>query len=624
MTDDLHPRSRWSLPLVLTAVGALGLLGLSVASLQRVTEEARASARLEARKTTVAIANSLRLAREEVEFDAELEPQAFRIESDRLVVSPELEWLDPPDVGSIEATLPTEARLLVGAARRLEFGGDVTAAIATFRRVAGWSELTPTQRTWVRLQSLHALARAGLPIDERFEEVWNELDATGPSHPLNIVGLIGLAALTEPAPPPWLSAALIRVPPSLLPTIWESWPPSWQPLRREAEAHVANVLARREVLRTARAWHRSATRSDWSCLGDRIVMFRATDATSSGHSGVGVVVPISHAYGMLSSRAFGHDRAEIDREVEPIFGGEAEAVVARDEGIAVLPGITLRPRPAGDPGQPLALVGIAVALVALFGAGLWLAGRAMRRERAAIRERVDFLTAVTHELKTPLASIRLHVEVLSQMRLDSAQRQRYLARLAAEERRVTLLVENLLEASSIERGTRGYDRRPVAIGEVVTEVVEGYSPMARRDGLEIETRLERPEAIIDIDRGAFDQVLLNLLENVRRYASEGGSCRVVGVVDGNGYELQISDRGPGIPARDRERIFGKFERGTGVANEANPGVGLGLFLARRIVRDLGGELSYRDRVDGPGATFVVRLPLGSEAGATSEKESRRA
>lgn len=624
MSDDLATRTRWSLPLVLTAVGALGLLGLSVASLQRVTEDARASARLEARKTTVAIANSLRLAQEEIEFGPIPEARVFRIEDDRLVVSPELEWLDPPNVESIEATLPTEVRLLVGVARRLEFSGEISTAIETFGRIAGRSELTPTQRTWVRLQSIHALARAGRSVHEAFEEVWSAIDASGPSHPLNVVGVVGLAALADPAPPEWLPAALSRLPPSLLPAIWESWPRSWQSLRREAESHVSTVLARRDGLRTARVWHRSAARSDWSCIGDRIVMFRATDPAQRGHSGIGAVVPISDAYRMLSSRAFGNDLAEIDREVEPILGDLAESAVTRDEGIAVLPGIALRPRPATDPGQPLALVGIAVALVALFGAGLWLAGRAMRRERAAIRERVDFLTAVTHELKTPLASIRLHVEVLSQMRLEPAQRQRYLARLAAEERRVTLLVENLLEASTIERGTRGYDRRPVAIGDVVTEAIEGYAPMARRDGLEVEARLEQPESIVHVDRGAFDQVLLNLLENVRRYAPEGGECRVTGVVDEDAYELQVSDRGPGIPERDRERIFGKFERGTGAANAANPGVGLGLFLARRIVRDLGGELSHRDRTDGPGATFVVRLPLPSATRAKDEKESRRA
>lgn len=624
MTTDRSSFPRWTLPLALIALGAAGLFAVSLMSLTKLAERARATAEVEARKATAATARTLRLSSEEVDptqFESTLQ---FEIRGDRLFVPSSIAWLDAPSTESIPDQLPTLVQQSLQEIRRQESEGRSDDATRKLLALAASSDLQRPESHWLALQAVFVAQRSG--GDPR--AILDTLDPSpltddaGPANPWNILGLLRVLHSLDREFPTWGVPRLAQVPTTIL-SEDALLDVTWGPDAKANRLRVAQLREQRETLRRARDWQRSGGTRLWSWQQGRIVVFRSSasefkrsgvspegDRRQASPNGVGVVLPPNAAFAALRKNA-GFD-AETDPDLLPHFGDAADRMVAKGVGVPVVPGIALEPTVTDEETRPLSLFGIAGALAALFGSGLWLAYRSVRREREVLEQRSQFLTAVTHELKTPLASIRLHTEVLAQPRLDEARRQRYLEQLSAEERRVTLLIENLLEASAVDRGARGYDRRQWAIATLVHESVSAFKPLARRDNLELLVDLQDEEVEVQADRGAVVQVLLNLFENVRRYARDGGVCEVHGSATQTFYEIQVSDHGPGIPAEDRVRIFERFERGRSAQNEGNPGVGLGLYLSRRILEDLGGELTCTDRASGSGTTFILRLRRSRE------------
>lgn len=237
--------------------------------------------------------------------------------------------------------------------------------------------------------------------------------------------------------------------------------------------------------------------------------------------------------------------------------------------------------------------------------------RTERALRAALASRDQFLSIASHELKTPLTSLRLLTQ--SAKRRFSAGRDTSLApeRLMAfveqtdrSVHRLMRLVDDMLDASRIASGQLSYHSEPIDLGALVDEVVERLRPQA--EGLGVPIRVERSDFFEGFwDRLRIDQVLTNLLTNALRY---GGRSPVEIVVrrDGNDAVLEVADRGPGIPLECRERVFERFERLPN--DESVPGLGLGLFLCREIVGHYGGRIAVESE-PGLGARFIVRLPL---------------
>ncbi len=266
-----------------------------------------------------------------------------------------------------------------------------------------------------------------------------------------------------------------------------------------------------------------------------------------------------------------------------------------------------------------------ITLALFLGLGTFLSLRALNQERWANQARSDFLTAVTHELKTPLSSIRLLTEILSEKESNKpnpANDQRMgppkdtsnklqMDRLAAETARLSLLVDNVLDLGRLERGERGYDLQPQDFNMLVKEAIHLYSPIARRDGMEIHLDLSSEQMILPLDKTSIIQLLLNLFENARRYAEEGKYLGIRTVSDPEKFRVYIEDRGPGIPLEERESIFKKFTKGYQAAQGGNPGVGLGLFLSRMIAREHSGDLKAIEPVSGEGACFQLELPNDS-------------
>ena len=265
---------------------------------------------------------------------------------------------------------------------------------------------------------------------------------------------------------------------------------------------------------------------------------------------------------------------------------------------------TLGPEHGGGPNLSL-IVGLAVVNALMVAIGLWQ----LRRERELARLRADFVAGVSHELRTPLAQMRMFSDTLLLDRIRNPDEGRRAVEIIAREtRRLSQLVENVLYFHRHHRAPETPPLEPVDLAALVVEVVDNFRPLAaaRRVGIAVRRPLE--ELIVRANADALRQVLLNLLDNAVKFGPAGDSVTVaLESVDGTA-RLSVEDRGAGVPAADRDRIFQPYERGhTGGAG----GAGIGLAVVHRIVADHRGTVAVEDR-GGGGARFVVALPLSDE------------
>ncbi len=253
-----------------------------------------------------------------------------------------------------------------------------------------------------------------------------------------------------------------------------------------------------------------------------------------------------------------------------------------------------------------ALIGIA--LLSIMG-GAWLVFRDLQREVQEARRRSDFVSNVSHELKTPLTSIRMFTELLAEGRVESpARAKEYLGIITSETARLTRLINNVLDFARLEKGEKRYHFQDISLVEVVRKTVESYRPHLDRGGFQLEVAIPAESLCVHGDRDGLAQVVLNLLSNAEKYSSEVKSIRVALKRNGDSACLEVEDRGRGVPKGFEERIFEQFVRAHDSLSDAIPGAGLGLTLARQIVRAHKGEIWYEPR-QGGGARFIVQLPI---------------
>jgi len=251
------------------------------------------------------------------------------------------------------------------------------------------------------------------------------------------------------------------------------------------------------------------------------------------------------------------------------------------------------------------------------GLGLYLLGGLLAilwfvRNARAARSQADFVAAVSHEMKTPIAGIQAMAEMLADGRVtDPARAHAYAERIRAEAARLGAGVRNVLDAARIERDPTSIVRRtPVEPGALVTDLAAVMRPVFEGRGFRFHVVATPSPRPIPIDADAFGHVLANLLDNAAKFSTERREIDVdAGPVE-QGYRVVVADRGPGVPPAERARIFERFERGEHARTMALPGVGLGLHVARTLVRAHGGTIEVGDR-EGGGARFVVVWPGGS-------------
>lgn len=262
----------------------------------------------------------------------------------------------------------------------------------------------------------------------------------------------------------------------------------------------------------------------------------------------------------------------------------------------------------------LTLLLLVVALVSAIGAGSWLIVSDVRRQLTVARQKSDFVSNVSHELKTPLTSIRMFAELLGDDRVaDPARRREFLAIIGAESARLTRLINQVLDFSRMERGERTWKWAEVDLREVAQESMQTCRPPLEAAGVRLETVWGPDPVWVRGERDALVQVAVNLLSNVEKYAAVGGEARIgVGGAGSDGRDpeawLEVLDRGPGVPRGAEERVFEQFVRGDDSLASGIPGSGLGLALARRVARAHGGDLTYQRR-EGGGSVFRMTLPL---------------
>ena len=258
-------------------------------------------------------------------------------------------------------------------------------------------------------------------------------------------------------------------------------------------------------------------------------------------------------------------------------------------------------------------VGLLITLLLLaITAGSWLIVTDLNRQLTLARQKTDFVSNVSHELKTPLTSIRMFSEMLAEGRVaDPAKQRTYLNIISAESARLSRLINNVLDFSRSDRGLKKYELKPSDLAAIARETVATYRPHLESLGFEIATHGLEQLAPVQGDRDALAQVIVNLLSNAEKYSGDARSIRVSlepSVAGSPEIALSIQDRGPSVPRGCEEKIFEQFFRAHDSLSSGIPGSGLGLTLARQIARAHGGDVTYRPRPDG-GSCFTLGMPL---------------
>src|SRR6516162_325900 len=274
-----------------------------------------------------------------------------------------------------------------------------------------------------------------------------------------------------------------------------------------------------------------------------------------------------------------------------------------------------RPLPAGD--RRVLGAFAAYAGVALDQQRLAAQAEAAKPLAAADRMRTALLAAVSHDLRTPLASAKAAVTSLRSpdVRWDAADTEELLATADESLDRLTHLVENLLDMSRLQAGALSLFPRPSGLDEIVARALDNLDPLGRDITVEI------PESLpaVYADPAILERVVVNLTENALRYSPAGKPPLITASSLGDRVELRVVDRGPGIPEEDRERMFVPFQRLGDTDNTT--GVGLGLALSRGLTEAMDGTLTAED-TPGGGLTMTVSLPAAAGPGYEYEPGQR--
>jgi signal transduction histidine kinase len=250
--------------------------------------------------------------------------------------------------------------------------------------------------------------------------------------------------------------------------------------------------------------------------------------------------------------------------------------------------------------------------------GTSIIGRDISDRRKAEELKDEFLALVSHELRTPLASIVAHVELLlddpqienSQIdssQIDSSHRRRFLDVIHRNSLRLERLVGDLLFVAQLESSNLSLSMSNVDIVEVVKESIEAMSPRAQQSEIEISFLSERPYVLVNGDPGRLGQAMDNLISNAVKYSAPGTQVEIRIYANNGTCAIEIEDHGIGIAAEELGCLFERFFRGSTATSRHIQGVGLGLLIVRRTIREHGGDVTVTSKA-GVGTTFTVVLP----------------
>jgi signal transduction histidine kinase len=254
---------------------------------------------------------------------------------------------------------------------------------------------------------------------------------------------------------------------------------------------------------------------------------------------------------------------------------------------------------------------IAAALAAIAcGGGLVLVET--RRQLALAQQKTDFVSNVSHELKTPLTSIRMFAELMLGGRVEPAKREQYLRIIMVEAERLTRLINTVLDFARLERRQKRIDRLPLDLHAVLARVWETHEPHLRDLGFTSTCAAAPGPYPVLGDADALTQVLVNLLSNAEKYCNGTKEITLRSIAAAGEVCVSVLDRGSGVPPGEEARIFEPFYRADDSLASGIQGAGLGLALARRLILEHEGEITCGSRPGG-GSEFTFTLPLAASA-----------
>jgi signal transduction histidine kinase len=268
------------------------------------------------------------------------------------------------------------------------------------------------------------------------------------------------------------------------------------------------------------------------------------------------------------------------------------------------------------------LLGVAAAVS--FG-GLFMLHRTLRRERQLNEMKSQFVASVSHELRAPVASIRLMADALEEGKVAPETAREFHRLIAREGARLSTLVGNVLDHARIEQGRKVWKMEPCDLSSLVADTARVMEPLAQEKGITLKEVLSSVEANVDAD--AIQQALVNLLDNAIKFSPRGATVTTTLSIneERRGWCLSVRDEGPGIPKEEQARIFERFYRPGDELRRETQGTGIGLSLVKSIAEAHRGKVTVESEL-GKGSTFTLFAMTGLQADHldhSSRSEDRR-
>jgi signal transduction histidine kinase len=382
--------------------------------------------------------------------------------------------------------------------------------------------------------------------------------------------------------------------------IWQQWAGA-----DRAEFHAAGRRALRFAgISVTVLWQPRADQLMVLVAGPRFQQREWFDAPRSAVGARGLRVTLADADGQAVLGTLPADTSVTEQRTSAathlpwtVFVGSADAAADLDE-------IANRRR--------LLLAGLAL-LVGLVIAGGYFIVRAVSREFAVAQLQSDFVSAVSHEFRTPLTSLSQFTDLLNDdPDLPAFKRRTFYQAQARATERLRRLVESLLDFGRMEAGARPYRLERVSTASLVGGVVDDFRRVGTPDGFTVEMSISEDSGAMDVDPDAFARALWNLLDNAVKYSGSSRTVTVNAEVRDRSVSISVGDRGLGIPRHEHNEIFKKFVRGTASRAHGIKGTGIGLAMVRHIVQAHGGTVRVESAA-GEGSTFTIVLPAASQS-----------
>jgi len=261
---------------------------------------------------------------------------------------------------------------------------------------------------------------------------------------------------------------------------------------------------------------------------------------------------------------------------------------------------------ASGPTWPWVILGIGCGLLGLLIVFIThQLARSLAEYRYA-RKQEEFVSSITHEMKSPLAAIRLHAQTLEQD-VSTAERTESVEYILRESERLGRLIDNVLESSRLVAKKRPLQLEPINLAGFLSGFFADIRPRVSGHGVELEVEL-KTTATVEATEEALQRVLTNLIDNAVRYSAKGGRVRCRADDLGGWVNIQVEDEGKGIPKSELSRICDRFYQ-IGRDRGGSSGTGLGLFIVSQLVEQMNGSVRAASHDDRPGAIFVIELPI---------------